>query len=42
MDYYNVLNPVKKTSSKIKRKNYVKPQLPWQNMNTTSGAVFDA
>ena len=41
MDYYNVLNPVKKTS-KIKRKNYVKPQLPWQNMNTTSGAVFNA
>ena len=41
MDYYNVVNPVKKTS-KIKRKNYVKPQLPWQNMNTTSGAVFNA
>ena len=40
MDYYNVVNPVKKTS-KISRKNYVKPQLPWQNMNTTSGAVFD-
>jgi hypothetical protein len=41
MDYYNVVNPVKKTS-KITRKNYIKPQLPWQNMNTTSGAVFNS
>lgn len=41
MDYYNVVNPVKKTA-KIKRKNYVKPQLPWQNVNTTSGAVFNS
>ena len=40
MDYYNVLNPVKKTS-KISRKNYVQPQLPWQTMNTSSGAVFN-
>ena len=41
MDYYNVVNPVKKTS-KITRKNYIKPQLPWQNVNTTSGAVFNS
>jgi len=40
LDYYNVLNPVKKTS-KISRKNYVQPQLPWQTMNTSSGAVFN-
>ena len=40
MDYYNVVNPIKKTS-RITRKNYVKPQLPWQNMSTTSGAVFN-
>ena len=40
MDYYNVLNPVRKRA-KIKRKNYVKPQLPWGNVSTTSGAVFD-
>ena len=40
MDYYNVVNPVSK-KAKIKRKNYVKPQLPWTNTNTTSGAVFD-
>ena len=40
MDYYNVVNPVRKRS-KISRKNYVKPQLPWTNVNTTSGAVFD-
>lgn len=40
MDYYNVVNPVLK-QAKIKRKNYVKPQLPWTNVNTTSGAVFD-
>ena len=41
MDYYNVVNPVKKTA-KITRKNYIKPQLPWQNVNTTSGAVFNS
>ena len=41
MDYYNVVNPVKK-SAKIKRKNYVKPQLPWQNLTAASGAVFNA
>jgi len=41
MDYYNVINPVKK-SAKIKRKNYTQPQLPWQNMSTTSGAVFNS
>ena len=40
MDYYNVINPVKKTS-RINRKNYVQPQLPWQTMNTSSGAVFN-
>ena len=41
MDYYNVVNPVRKRA-KIQRKNYVQPQLPWQNMNTTSGAVFNS
>ena len=41
MDYYNVNNPVKK-SSKITRKNYTQPQLPWQTLNTSSGAIFDA
>ena len=41
MDYYNVNNPVKK-SSKIKRKDYTQPQLPWTTLNETSGAVFDA
>lgn len=40
LDYYNVVNPVKKTS-RIKRKNYVKPQLPWNTLTTSSGAVFD-
>ena len=40
LDYYNVLNPVTKRA-RIKRKNYVKPQLPWTNVSTTSGAVFD-
>ena len=41
MDYYNVNNPVKK-SSKITRKDYTQPQLPWQTLNTSSGAIFDA
>ena len=41
MDYYNVVNPVRKRA-KIQRKNYVQPQLPWQNVNTTSGAVFNS
>ena len=41
LDYYNVLNPTTK-SSKFKRKNYIEPQLPWQNMSTTSGAVFNS
>ncbi len=40
MDYYNVLNPISRTS-KIKRKNYTQPQLPWATMNTSSGAVFN-
>jgi len=40
MDYYNVLNPISRTS-KIKRKNYTQPQLPWTTMNTSSGAVFN-
>ena len=41
LDYYNVINPVKKTS-KIKRKEYIQPQLPWQDMSTVSGAVFNS
>lgn len=41
MDYYNVKNPVKKTS-KITRKDYTQDQLPWTTLTTTSGAVFDA
>ena len=41
MDYYNVNNPVKK-SSKITRKDYTQAQLPWQTLNTSSGAIFDA
>jgi len=40
MDYYNVNNPLEKRS-KIKRKTYNSSQLPWQTMNTSSGAVFD-
>jgi hypothetical protein len=40
MDYYNVNNPVKKVS-KIDRKDYTQPQLPWQTLNTSSGAIFD-
>ena len=41
MDYYNVNNPVKK-SSKIKRKDYTQDQLPWTTLSTTDGAIFDA
>ena len=40
MDYYNVNFPLEKRS-KIKRKTYTSPQLPWQTMNTSSGAIFD-
>ena len=41
MDYYNVNNPVKK-AAKITRKDYTQPQLPWNTLSSTSGAVFDA
>jgi len=41
MDYYNVNNPVMKTAI-IKREDYTQPQLPWQTLNTSSGAVFNA
>jgi hypothetical protein len=40
MDYYNVNNPTKKVA-KIDRKDYTQPQLPWQTLNTSSGAIFD-
>ena len=41
MDYYNVNNPVKK-SAKITRKDYTQPQLPWNTLSDTDGAIFDA
>lgn len=41
MDYYNVNNPAKKTA-KISRKDYTQPQLPWNTLSGTDGAVFDA
>tara|TARA_R110000803_G_scaffold94157_1_gene161696 strand:+ start:1666 stop:3123 length:1458 start_codon:yes stop_codon:yes gene_type:complete len=41
MDYYNVNNPALKTA-RIKREDYTQPQLPWQTLNTSSGAVFNA
>lgn len=41
MDYYNVNNPAKKSSA-IKRKDYTQPQLPWTELSSTDGAIFDA